>query len=67
MVISDHADWDDLTATIREVGAPRVWVTHGNEDALCHWASQHGFDAKALAVVGWGEDDADPEEQPAAG
>ncbi len=62
LVISDHADWDDLTATLREVGAPRVWVTHGNEDALCHWAAGQGFDAKALAVVGWGEEDADPEE-----
>jgi len=66
MVISDHADWDDLTATIQEVGAPRVWVTHGNEDALCHWATQRGFDAKALAVVGWGEEDAEPEAHRAA-
>ena len=59
LIISDHADWDDLTATIREVGAPQVWVTHGNEEALCHWARQEGFDARALAVVGWGEEDAE--------
>ena len=67
LVISDHADWDDLTATLRDVGAPRVWVTHGNEEALCHWAAGRGFDAKALAVVGWGEADAEPEERAGPG
>src|SRR5439155_847537 len=29
LVISDHADWDELLATIAEVKAPEVWVTHG--------------------------------------
>jgi len=57
LIISDHADWDGLTATLHEVGAPTVWVTHGAEAALCHWAQGQGFDARALAVVGWGEDD----------
>jgi putative mRNA 3-end processing factor len=59
LVISDHADWDDLTRTLQEVAAPAVWITHGNEDALCHWAVAQGGDAKALAVIGWGEEDAD--------
>ena len=67
LVISDHVDWDDLTATIREVGAPKVWVTHGNEEAICHWARGEGFDARALSVVGWGEEDADPEDAGHAG
>ena len=66
LVISDHADWDELCATLQEVGAPQVWVTHGSEEALCHWANQHGFDARALAVVGWGEEDSDPEDKTAA-
>lgn len=65
LVISDHADWDELTETLREVGAPKIWVTHGNEEALCHWAAGQGFDARALAVVGWGEEDSDAED-PAA-
>ncbi|MDJ0896968.1 MAG: ligase-associated DNA damage response exonuclease, partial [Alphaproteobacteria bacterium] len=29
LVISDHADWDELVDTIEEVDAPEVWVTHG--------------------------------------
>jgi len=63
LVISDHADWDELTETLHEVNAPRVWVTHGSEEPLCHWARGQGFEAKALAVVGWGEADAEPEDR----
>ena len=37
LVISDHADWDGLTATIDATGAGEIWVTHGQEDALVHW------------------------------
>ena len=29
LIISDHADWDELVATLDDVGAPEVWVTHG--------------------------------------
>ncbi|MGG7567445.1 ligase-associated DNA damage response exonuclease [Rhodovulum sp. DZ06] len=52
MVISDHADWDGLCATIREVGAGTVWVTHGAEEALCHWCAGQGIDARPLSVAG---------------
>ena len=40
LVISDHADWDGLTATIAATGASEVWVTHGQEDALVHWCTR---------------------------
>ena len=33
-VMSDHADWDDLITTIKETGAKRILLTHGNSDAL---------------------------------
>ena len=52
LVISDHADWDELTATILEVGAPRVWVTHGAEEAIVYWCRQRGIDARALSLLG---------------
>jgi putative mRNA 3-end processing factor len=52
LVISDHADWDELTQTFRDVAAPEIWITHGREEALVHWARAHGFDAKALSLAG---------------
>jgi putative mRNA 3-end processing factor len=57
MVISDHADWDGLTATILATGAAEVWVTHGQEDALVHFCVAHGLKARPLALVGYGEED----------
>jgi putative mRNA 3-end processing factor len=56
LVISDHADWDELTATIDEVGAEAVWVTHGREEALVHYAAKRGLHARALALTGFEED-----------
>jgi putative mRNA 3-end processing factor len=57
LVISDHADWDGLTATIVATGAAKVWVTHGQEDALVHFSVTHGLEARPLALVGYGEED----------
>jgi putative mRNA 3-end processing factor len=56
LVISDHADWDELTATIADVNAPEVWVTHGREEALVHQATRQGRRARALALVGFEEE-----------
>ncbi|HEX4571517.1 MAG TPA: ligase-associated DNA damage response exonuclease [Dongiaceae bacterium] len=58
LVISDHADWDELTATIREVGAGEVWVTHGREEALVHYAQGIGIEASALSLVGYEDEEA---------
>ena len=57
LVISDHADWDELTRTLEEVAAPEVWVTHGNEEALVHHAKGRGIRARALALIGRGEEE----------
>src|SRR6202163_506845 len=57
LVISDHADWDGLTATIDATGAGEVWVTHGQEDALVHWCTAKGLAARPLDLVGYGEED----------
>jgi putative mRNA 3-end processing factor len=59
LVISDHADWDGLTATIAATGAAEVWVTHGQEDALVHLCVTRGLKARPLALVGYGEEDED--------
>lgn len=61
LVISDHADWDDLTATIKATGACEVWVTHGEEDALVHWCGTQGLKARPLRLVGYGEEEDETE------
>ena len=43
--------------TIVETGAGEVWVTHGAEDALVHWCGTRGIAAKALSLVGRGDED----------
>lgn len=62
LVISDHADWDELRATVVETGCAHLWVTHGEEDALVHWACAQGLDARPLRLVGYGDEEvAEPE------
>jgi putative mRNA 3-end processing factor len=56
MIVSDHADWDELIDTVRDVGCGTLWVTHGREEALCHVAAGMGIEARALALVGFDEE-----------
>ncbi|GAA4129015.1 ligase-associated DNA damage response exonuclease [Aminobacter aganoensis] len=58
LIISDHSDWDELTATIGETGAGEVWVTHGREEALVRWCELNGIAARPLHLVGY-EDEGD--------
>ncbi len=58
LVISDHADWDELTATADELRPAELWITHGREEALARWAALHDIPARALALVGY-EDEGD--------
>ena len=65
LIISDHADWDDLCRTILETGAETIWVTHGAEEALVHWCNSNGRNARPLNMIGYGdgeESDNDPED-----
>lgn len=57
LILSDHADWDELTETIRELSPKEVWVTHGREEALVHWCATHQIKARALALVGFEDED----------
>ncbi|PYE86645.1 putative mRNA 3-end processing factor [Phyllobacterium leguminum] len=58
LIISDHCDWDELTATIGEVAPGEVWVTHGREEALVRWCALAGIPARPLHLVGY-EDEGD--------
>jgi putative mRNA 3-end processing factor len=57
LVISDHADWNELTATLAEIKPGEVWITHGNEDALLRWCTLNGLKARALSLVGYDADE----------
>jgi putative mRNA 3-end processing factor len=57
LIISDHADWDELLQTCAEVAAPEVWITHGRDDALAHALALRGVRGRALHLLGRGEED----------
>ena len=57
LIVSDHADWDELCETIIATGAEDVWVTHGREDALVHWCTAQGIRAQPLSIAARGEED----------
>ena len=58
LILSDHADWDELTRTIEDVDPEEVWVTHGREEALVRWCEMSGRRARPLHLVGY-EDEAE--------
>jgi putative mRNA 3-end processing factor len=57
LVISDHADWEELNRTIDEVQAPEIWVTHGREEALIHEVAKRGIRGRPLRLIGYGEEE----------
>jgi putative mRNA 3-end processing factor len=57
LVISDHADWSELTATLKELEPGEVWITHGSEEALLRWCELNGQKARALSLVGYDENE----------
>jgi putative mRNA 3-end processing factor len=57
IILSDHADWDELCQTLADVRPGALWVTHGREEALVHQAEAMGIPAKPLYLVGYGEEE----------
>ena len=57
LIVSDHADWDELTQTIAELRPREVWITHGREDALMHWCMTRQIKARELNLVGREDED----------
>lgn len=52
LVISDHADWPQLTATVTELDPAEFWITHGAEEALMRWADLTSRRARPLRLMG---------------
>jgi len=53
LILSDHADWDELIQTAQEIAPTELWITHGEEEALLRWAELNGQQARALSLVGY--------------
>jgi len=51
LIISDHADWQELINTIKEINPKEVWVTHGLADALVYYMNQQGYKTSALTLI----------------
>ncbi|MCE9609173.1 MAG: ligase-associated DNA damage response exonuclease [Chthoniobacter sp.] len=47
-VLSDHADWDGLLASIEATGAECIRATHGYTAPLVRWLRERGKDADAI-------------------
>ncbi|NBB52725.1 ligase-associated DNA damage response exonuclease [Rhizobium sp. CRIBSB] len=63
LVISDHADWTELTDTFAQIRPEEIWITHGREEGLLRWAELKGQKARALRLVGYDDDDDDPSDE----
>ena len=57
LILSDHADWDELTSTIAELRPQELWITHGREESLARWAELAGIAARPLDIVGYEDEE----------
>lgn len=57
LVVSDHADWDELTLTATELKPDELWITHGSEEALLRWAALNNISATALEIAGYEDEE----------
>ena len=47
-VLSDHADWPGILATVRDSGAERVWTTHGYTLETARFLNESGTPAEPV-------------------
>ena len=57
LILSDHADGDELTRTAKQSAREELWITHGRDDALARWAALEGLKARPLSLVGYEDED----------
>ena len=59
LILSDHADWNELIATASELRPGELWITHGREEALARWAELNDMAARPLRLVGYEDEQED--------
>lgn len=50
-ILSDHADWDDLIATVMQTQAKKVYVQHRGKGALVRYLNAIGIEAHADSML----------------
>ena len=46
--ISDHADWDGLLWAVKQSGAEKIMVTHGQTEVFARYLNENGYNASAI-------------------
>ena len=54
-VLSDHADWPALLATVEETGASRVLATHGHAEPFARFLAETGIQSGIIRTAWEGE------------
>lgn len=50
-VLSDHADWRSLVSTCKDVGANKIYITHGRGDTLARYLNEvEGIDTTSVST-----------------
>ena len=55
-VLSDHADWNGLLATVKATGAEKVFVTHGFQSAFSRYLNEIGIESEEVKTA-YGQED----------
>ena len=56
-VLSDHADWAGLLATVKATGAEKVYVTHGFQSVFSRYLNENGIAAGEVKTAFGNEDE----------
>lgn len=54
-VLSDHADWKGLLATVEATGAEKIFATHGFSQQFTRYLRDKGYDAEPLETAFMGD------------
>jgi putative mRNA 3-end processing factor len=65
-IISDHADWNGLLASVKATGASKVFVTHGYQSAFSRYLNEIGIESAEVKTEYGEEDESETPEEPAS-
>ncbi len=67
IILSDHADWDELLTAINATEAEQIWVTHGSIETVVKYLKSIGKEARPLETKFVGDSVEEEREQDSGG